>query len=104
MRISDWSSDVCSSVLRVGTFLQTPPHLAYSCWAGSERTLRRLYARQRRLRAGGMLVGFQPPFADIDRPVGGRTYHSRPRTNRSEERRVGTECVCTCRTRWSPTH
>src|SRR3546814_18788872 len=24
--------------------------------------------------------------------------------NRSEERRVGTECVSTCRTRWSPNH
>src|SRR3546814_14053023 len=23
---------------------------------------------------------------------------------RSEERRVGTECVCTCRSRWSPSH
>src|SRR3546814_19337942 len=27
----------------------------------------------------------------------------RPRT-RSEERRVGTECVSTCRSRWSPYH
>src|SRR3546814_13725313 len=25
-------------------------------------------------------------------------------TGRSEERRVGNECVCTCRFRWSPTH
>src|SRR3546814_15420801 len=24
--------------------------------------------------------------------------------NRSEERRVGKECVCTCRSRWSPYH
>src|SRR3546814_15000485 len=24
--------------------------------------------------------------------------------SRSEERRVGTECVCTCRSRWSPDH
>src|SRR3546814_12665113 len=24
--------------------------------------------------------------------------------HRSEERRVGKECVCTCRSRWSPTH
>src|SRR3546814_19800215 len=25
-------------------------------------------------------------------------------TSRSEERRVGKECVCTCRSRWSPYH
>src|SRR3546814_12345751 len=27
-----------------------------------------------------------------------------PRENRSEERRVGKECVSTCRSRWSPYH
>src|SRR3546814_12756774 len=27
-----------------------------------------------------------------------------PGTNRSEERRVGKECVSTCRSRWSPYH
>src|SRR3546814_6822489 len=29
---------------------------------------------------------------------------SRPRRERSEERRVGKECVSTCRSRWSPYH
>src|SRR3546814_7540924 len=28
----------------------------------------------------------------------------RTRTRRSEERRVGKECVSTCRSRWSPSH
>src|SRR3546814_1843522 len=28
----------------------------------------------------------------------------RPSSNRSEERRVGKECVSTCRSRWSPYH
>ena len=27
-----------------------------------------------------------------------------PEPNRSEERRVGKECVSTCRSRWSPYH
>src|SRR3546814_15168447 len=27
-----------------------------------------------------------------------------PKWNRSEERRVGKECVSTCRSRWSPSH
>src|SRR3546814_11260014 len=35
--------------------------------------------------------------ADIDRS-------GRPEIGRSEERRVGKECVSTCRSRWSPYH
>src|SRR3546814_15782447 len=31
-------------------------------------------------------------------------YHSAPIGFRSEERRVGKECVSTCRSRWSPYH
>src|SRR3546814_4628892 len=31
-------------------------------------------------------------------------YHFRYRKMRSEERRVGKECVSTCRSRWSPYH
>src|SRR3546814_13232458 len=34
---------------------------------------------------------FYSPFAEVN-------------TLRSEERRVGKECVCTCITRWSPSH
>src|SRR3546814_12854665 len=30
--------------------------------------------------------------------------HRAPRRGRSEERRVGKECVSTCRSRWSPDH
>src|SRR3546814_19438864 len=35
-------------------------------------------------------------------PLGKRDYEGRLRTRRSEERRVGKECVSTCRSRWSP--
>src|SRR3546814_19425239 len=35
---------------------------------------------------------------------GGLTIEPSPEENRSEERRVGKECVCTCRSRWSPYH
>src|SRR3546814_8932173 len=70
MRISDWSSDVCSSDLQ--------PWIARD----SERRA---------------LVG---------KPYGhGRTDRVRPPISvRSEERRVGKECVNTCRSRWSPYH
>src|SRR3546814_14195216 len=34
----------------------------------------------------------------------GRTYYLNSISKRSEERRVGKECVNTCRSRWSPSH
>src|SRR3546814_9907436 len=68
MRISDWSSDVCSSDL------QHPAQHARSIDA-RWRLLRRLASAR-----------------------GDRTQA------RSEERRVGKECVSTCRSRWSPYH
>src|SRR3546814_2316295 len=72
MRISDWSSDVCSSDLlaRFRLAHQMPPGPA---------PLRRSSAGQRG--AVGVITG-----------------------ERSEERRVGKECVSTCRSRWSPYH
>src|SRR3546814_6397162 len=66
MRISDWSSDVCSSDLpqiSVETSLLTP--------------------------------SYNIVFFDSQR-CGAPA--------RSEERRVGKECVSTCRSRWSPYH
>src|SRR3546814_2747255 len=74
MRISDWSSDVCSSDLREMGGL--PHRLAAA--AGQPR---QAAARLRRIRRS------EPHGAD-----------------RSEERRVGKECVSTCRSRWSPYH
>src|SRR3546814_8757226 len=66
MRISDWSSDVCSSDLVQG------------------RTIK-------------ALMMARPP----SRPSG---FKDRGSGWRSEERRVGKECVSTCRSRWSPYH
>src|SRR3546814_17925951 len=82
MRISDWSSDVCSSDLagqRHPGFEQLPPSAQLP-----------LLARLSSL-----------PIASIElamRPL------PQQRLSRSEERRVGKECVSTCRSRWSPYH
>src|SRR3546814_1625259 len=79
MRISDWSSDVCSSDLFA------PVHGLYT------------YHCQRK--PGRSPVPFVKRFASVRQgPV------LQTRTNRSEERRVGKECVSTCRSRWSPYH
>src|SRR3546814_1004121 len=86
MRISDWSSDVCSSDLL------SQQRTAQGHWrnpalgqidAGSttivERTTDRI-ALGRKRRDHQLMRG------------------------RSEERRVGKECVSTCRSRWAPYH
>src|SRR3546814_1902062 len=72
LRISDWSSDVCSSDLG---FFQ-----ASICLSSS-----------------GVLL-YESPVTSIKsrRFCGGKSR------GRSEERRVGKECVRTCRSRWSP--
>src|SRR3546814_4360701 len=81
MRISDWSSDVCSSDLigrgggrNVGR-------------AAAGRTDVFAHQAQRR-HAGYREIAFADRRARI----------------RSEERRVGKECVSTCRYRWSTYH
>src|SRR3546814_15620145 len=71
MRISDWSSDVCSSDL-----------------LGDQ--------------SGKAAQGLRPAAAGL-RLCAVRRHQRRARP-RSEERRVGKECVSTCRSRWSPYH
>src|SRR3546814_4726964 len=69
MRISDWSSDVCSSDLA-----------------------------RAQCRGDAGVIGQRPGLAQ------GRLPFTGGRQGRSEERRVGKECVSTCRSRWSPYH
>src|SRR3546814_10623155 len=86
MRISDWSSDVCSSDLLVELLAL----LLVAAHAALDDLARRL---SRRRAAGGPVPGRR----------GGTAALARGRA-RSEERRVGEECVSTCRSRWSPYH
>src|SRR3546814_9955106 len=78
MRISDWSSDVCSSDLHdhhdpVG-----------------------------RVEDARLVTGAGTFAADWNVP--GQLHGCFLRSDRSEERRVGKECVSTCRSRWSQSH
>src|SRR3546814_4694867 len=81
MRISDWSSDVCSSDL------PTCPLSPTICVSRPEadRLLQQFGA------ASLCCLNAWNPL-------------SRRQPVRSEERRVGKECVSTCRSRWSPYH
>src|SRR3546814_10049476 len=78
MRISDWSSDVCSSDLRMYHHADQSAH---------ERSVDADILQTAAIMRES---GFEA-VTTVDR-------------NRSEERRVGKECVSTCRSRWSPYH
>src|SRR3546814_20190981 len=95
MRISDWSSDVCSSDLPTFAF-QTPPNSGVDVYYDN-------------------MQGYYPSITtnvDLNDPnLGWQWYRQnialvrrKTETKRSEERRVGKECVSKCRSRWSPYH
>src|SRR3546814_12324376 len=96
MRISDWSSDVCSSDL-IRAFGR-PDHLRSRDDAGLEIGIGQIE------RIAGARVD---RFGDLrlarpqHRLVPGAPRHA---GERSEARRVGKECVSTIRSRWSPEH
>src|SRR3546814_17281922 len=104
MLIRDWSSDVCSSDLVPPAFpdsaagaIRCPP--SQLLWDdGSARRTTDIPS---------------PPVAGPEEALGRlcqaalRWARGRTRLSvalRSEERRVGQECVSTCRSRWSPYH
>src|SRR3546814_20849184 len=98
MRISDWSSDVCSSDLSVhyqGHSLERPDFIL--CRTGAETDYFTLAVLRHFERRGVRLVN-GPAAIDL---VADK-LHTMQRLTRSEERRVGKEWFSTCRSRWSP--
>src|SRR3546814_19819970 len=93
MRISDWSSDVCSSDLLLSLLAHGKPRRKQDERQRHTTSTDRCAVahRRRRFPRGKRRVAPQ-----ADRPAVART--------RSEERRVGHERVSTCRSRWLPYH
>src|SRR3546814_11915211 len=83
MRISDWSSDVCSSDLALSS-------------AGPIRTMARLMMSALVPWIGALIAARSAPWRSC--------WIGAVMRGRSEARRVGNECVSTCRSRWSPYH
>src|SRR3546814_12381608 len=137
MRISDWSSDVCSSDLTSSTLqlarrLCRLPPLHHLAGQGQTSGDRRRHSRQEtrnfvgkrlvvglagackrhcrlRISTAYLLLANQrhhvlrPPFLIARARKGPSAQHVEfIHIERSEERRVGKECVSTCRSRWSP--
>src|SRR3546814_18123763 len=100
MRISDWSSDVCSSDLGNKSELAVGYCTLYGDMAGGFAVIRDVpktlvYALARWRNGAGVVI----PQSVLDKPP---SAELRPGQLRSEERRVGKGCVSTCRSRWSP--
>src|SRR3546814_4480856 len=87
MRISDWSSDVCSSDL-----IESATTVVGTEGEGGDK----------RAAAPAEPGTSVEVFGGARGKLGGHSVTIG--TCRSEERRVGKECVSTCRSRWSPYH
>src|SRR3546814_15399917 len=122
MRISDWSSDVCSSDLTYTYGPCASPGSKKTCGKPASitdpggHTTNWTYAAAH----GGVLTEMKPaPTSGAARPLTVHTYVQKYAyiknsggslvaasapvwLPRSEERRVGKEGVSTCRSRWSP--
>src|SRR3546814_9646549 len=90
LRISDWSSDVCSSDLIVGGRLRLAAMIDMA--VGEQDLLDR----------DAMMRGRRLQFRQIAAGIDEGALHRLGAPQRSDERRVGKECVSTCRSRWSP--
>src|SRR3546814_18046707 len=98
MRISDWSSDVCSSDLGVMVAPVVPMI--------TDHELEHILEAARghgAASAGYVLLRLPHELKQIWREWLQLHYPERA-AHRSEERRVGKEGVSTCRSRWSPYH
>src|SRR3546814_19022538 len=93
MRISDWSSDVCSSDL---TVLWDPLAKA-TAPATIEVRLPTATPAHNVAQDMDLVIAFEDEhLIVVDKPAG--------MVVRAEERRVGKEGVSTCRSRWAPVH
>src|SRR3546814_12041112 len=110
MRISDWSSDVCSSDLFLmagvlallmraqlaAPMLEILPQDTYNQVFTMHGTVMMFLFAVPAVEAAGALL-LPQMLAARDLPF--------PRLSaRTDERRVGKECVSTCRSRWAPYH
>src|SRR3546814_18935508 len=114
MRISDWSSDVCSSDLQPA---ETRRLIPCRLFLRRERQAEVCDEDRQGVQAAQLSVpipvcrvpakaarGSQAESGPLDPTNGHDLAQSTPPHLRSEERRVGKECVSTCRSRWSTYH
>src|SRR3546814_20551387 len=100
MRISDWSSDVCSSDLRRRIHAEA-----------KAASIDSIFRIKRKEGFNGNVLIAQQGVKIYEKSFGYGNMRKRDSLTldsrfqlRSDARRVGKECVSTCRSRWSPYH
>src|SRR3546814_16244260 len=100
MRISDWSSDVCSSDLTpIASVTALHPKASK---VTREQPFRAELLLNQAITGQGSDKDIR--HLEISLEGSGLSYQPGDALGRSEERRVGKECVSTCRSRWTPYH
>src|SRR3546814_14416174 len=97
MRISDWSSDVCSSDLCKAQLLGNVADIERSLFEIIQGQVAAHFVLHI-LKAAAFLFQTAAQGPDV------QVHRAGDFGARSEERRVGKECVSTCRYRWSQYH
>src|SRR3546814_15264273 len=121
LRISDLSSDVCSSELydqilteltaefgseKAGAVESEYRRLGLTDWLGNPQTLLMVAEVIKQGRSPHSTSQLFADYVELSLPEANDSRRSRAleASTRSEERRVGKEGVSTCRSRWSPDH
>src|SRR3546814_14804356 len=99
MRISDWSSDVCSSDLPPSTEATTTSEAPNEATTTTEATTTSAPSTTTTVPSTTTTTSRDSEELTPSGPATPGTIGER-----SEERRVGNECGSTCRYRWSPYH
>src|SRR3546814_13145978 len=105
MRISDWSSDVCSSDLLHDTIKQAVQQQLdglTSRFEASTAKMAETWNSALTEHSTSLLRTVSQSQSELQAAL--VSQDEKRLTVRSEERRVGKECVSTCRSRWSPYH
>src|SRR3546814_13723125 len=110
MRISDWSSDVCSSDLWIATWMGLRPLRRVTALAvriEASQLGERLPVTHVPAEIDALATAFNTMLARLEasfRRLSEFSSDIAHELRKSEERRVGQECVSTCRSRGSPYH
>src|SRR3546814_6969182 len=103
LRISDWSSDVCSADRVTQPEIWVAAAGSGENWGGAQIWVSTDDVTYQQL--GTITEPATQGVLTADLPTYAGTNPDMTNTcSRSEERRVGKECVSTCRSRWSPYH
>src|SRR3546814_16889657 len=104
MRISDWSSDVCSSDLTRYPCNLCNKQKSKKSHRGWQIQRRPILSSEHRQHISLSSKRKERGYCSSCTIISGTILNTKKKAFRSEARLVGKECVSKCRSRWSPYH